>query len=168
MMGDESRDNTTMHEARIDIRKLGQVLQGQQFSPTKVICSKSHVLRVSLYTHLPSEISGNSRSVVIYVMCVMCLLQILLMERDCRCFCSMKMCLSNTIFLPSPDSLPTMSNPAVKDQWPRRACHISWTRVYILGCLIVSRQQALYHLPYYEKLIILLRNFRWKSEQNEN
>lgn len=40
MVGDGSRDATAMHEARIDIRKLGQVLQGQQFNPTKVICSK--------------------------------------------------------------------------------------------------------------------------------
>jgi HUS1 checkpoint protein len=37
--GDESRDNSAMYEARIDIRKLGQFLQGQQFNPTKVICN---------------------------------------------------------------------------------------------------------------------------------
>ena len=34
-----SHDNSTMYEARVDIRKFSQFLQGQ-FNPTKVICSE--------------------------------------------------------------------------------------------------------------------------------
>ncbi|CAI8036134.1 Checkpoint protein HUS1 [Geodia barretti] len=41
---DESRDSSTMYEVRIDIRKLGQILQGQHFNPTKAICSESLTL----------------------------------------------------------------------------------------------------------------------------
>jgi HUS1 checkpoint protein len=37
--GEVSRDNSTMYEARIDVRKFSQFLQGQQFNPTKVICN---------------------------------------------------------------------------------------------------------------------------------
>lgn len=37
--GDESRDTSTMYEARIDIRRLGQFLLGQNFNPTKAICN---------------------------------------------------------------------------------------------------------------------------------
>lgn len=36
---DQSHDSSTMYEARVDIRKFSQFLQGQ-FNPTKVICSK--------------------------------------------------------------------------------------------------------------------------------
>lgn len=35
----QSQDTLTLHEARVDVRKLSQFLQGQ-FIPTKVICSK--------------------------------------------------------------------------------------------------------------------------------
>jgi len=34
-----SQDTSTMYEARVDIRKLSQFIQGQ-FNPTKIICSK--------------------------------------------------------------------------------------------------------------------------------
>ena len=41
MAGEESRDSAAMYEARIDIRKFGQFLLGQQFNPAKVICSEN-------------------------------------------------------------------------------------------------------------------------------
>lgn len=36
----QDRDPESMAEARIDIRKLQQLLAGQQVNPTKALCSK--------------------------------------------------------------------------------------------------------------------------------
>ncbi len=38
--GTRGQDVLTLHEARVDVRKLAQFLQGQ-FNPTKAICSES-------------------------------------------------------------------------------------------------------------------------------
>ena len=35
----QSQDTLAMYEARVDVKKLSQLFQGQ-FNPTKVICSK--------------------------------------------------------------------------------------------------------------------------------
>lgn len=40
----QSQDVTTLYEARVEVRKLSQFLQGQ-FNPTKVICSKWDLVR---------------------------------------------------------------------------------------------------------------------------
>ena len=37
---DDQQDPLTLYEARVDVRKLSQFLQGQ-FNPTKAICSES-------------------------------------------------------------------------------------------------------------------------------
>ena len=83
MAGEESRDSAAMYEARIDIRKFGQFLLGQQFNPTKVICSENASFNSILHACIHYV---NYQSMYIYSSCTDIIdgkgLQIFLLHED--------------------------------------------------------------------------------------